>query len=229
MTLVSQRFDNLGREDRSRSYRLGIMGGTFDPIHIGHLACAEQVRESFALDAVIFIPAGTPVYKKHQQVTSAEQRLAMCRLAVESNPAFDVSALEVERVGDTYTVDTLRILREHYPENVELYFITGADAVFNIIQWKESSAIANLAKLIAVTRPGYSVSDEQKAYLAENSNFDISYTEVTALAISSSDLRKKMKEGRSIRYLTRARVYAYIQEQRLYEAQVALEGSSNDC
>lgn len=216
MTVVSKRFDDLGLEDPSRTYRLGIMGGTFDPIHIGHLACAEQARESFNLDAVIFIPAGVPVYKKDQKITPATQRLEMCELAVASNPAFDVSALEVERRGDTYTVDTLRHLRAHYPDNVELYFITGADAVFNIIRWRESSAIADLAHLIAVTRPGYVVSDAQKEYLAQNSNFAITYLEVTALAISSSDLRRKVCDGRSIRYLTMLRVLNYIENQKLY-------------
>lgn len=216
MVIVSKRFDSLGLDDADCIYRLGIMGGTFDPIHIGHLACAEQARESFGLDAVIFIPAGVPVYKKDQKISPAEQRLEMCELAVATNPAFDVSAIEIERGGDTYTVDTLRYLRGHYPKNVKLYFITGADAVFNIIKWRESSAIADLAELIAVTRPGYGVSDEQKVYLSENSNLTIRYLEVTALAISSSDLRKRVREGRSIRYLTMLRVRDYIEEHHLY-------------
>lgn len=216
MAKISKRFDYLGYDDPRQTYHLGIMGGTFDPIHIGHLACAEQARESFDLDGVIFIPAGNPVYKKEQKVTPARQRLSMCELAVESNPAFDVSAIEVDREGDTYTVDTLRQLRAHYPDNVKLYFITGADAVFNIVKWRESSAIADLAHLIAVTRPGYVVSDEQKAHLAENSNFDITYIEVTALTISSSDLRDKVRDGRSIRYLTMLRVHDYIKSHCLY-------------
>lgn len=216
MAIVSKRFDDLGLDNADRGYRLGIMGGTFDPIHIGHLACAEQVRESLGLDAVIFIPAGVPVYKKDKQVSPAAQRFEMCELAVASNPAFDVSAIEIEREGDTYTVDTLRQLREHYPENVELYFITGADAVFNIIKWRESAAIAELAELVAVTRPGYTVSQEQKDYLAEKSNLSIHYLEVTALAISSSDLRKRVSEGRSIRYLTMLKVRDYIEEHQLY-------------
>ena len=119
------------------------------------MACAEQAREAFGLDAVVFVPAGSPVYKKHQKVTCAKRRLEMCRLAVESNPAFDVSALEIERGGDTYTVDTLRELRAHYPDNVELFFITGADAVANIVRWRESRAVAGLSRFIAVTRPGF--------------------------------------------------------------------------
>lgn len=217
MAVISTLFDDLGLENPSQTYRLGIMGGTFDPIHIGHLACAEQVHESFGLDGVIFVPAGTPVYKKNKKVTPAADRLAMCQLAVASNPAFDVSAIEIERGGDTYTIDTLRQLKDHYPDNVELYFITGADAVFNIIRWKDSAAIARLAHFIAVTRPGYVISDEQKDYLDQNSNFSISYSEVTALSISSSDLRAKLNKGKSIRYLTMLNVYEYIQEHHLYQ------------
>ncbi|MDR0514203.1 MAG: nicotinate-nucleotide adenylyltransferase [Coriobacteriaceae bacterium] len=223
MTLVSKRFDRLGFDDPETPRRLGIMGGTFDPIHVGHLACAESVREAFGLDAVIFIPAGIPVYKKHQKVTEAPSRLAMCELAVADNPFFDVSALEVERAGDTYTVDTLRQLRAHYPANVELFFITGADAVAHIISWRESRSIAGLARFIAVTRPGHHLSEEQKASLAARTDIDISYTEVTALAISSSGLRERVRKGRPIRYLTPWTVCCYIEEHGLYGA--TLEGS----
>ena len=218
MAVVSERFDALGLENPTKTCRLGIMGGTFDPIHIGHLACAEQVREAYRLDAVIFVPAGNPVFKRDQQVTAAEHRLAMCRLAVRSNPAFDASAIEIERGGDTYTVDTLRQLRKHYPENVELHFITGADAVFSIVKWRESSEIARLARLIGVTRPGYELSAEKKRYLAERSDFSVSYTEVTALAISSSDLRERVRSAKSIRYLTMQNVHDYIAEYGLYRS-----------
>ncbi len=113
MSCICNKFDTLGFDNPSRFYRLGIMGGTFDPIHIGHLACAEQVREALELDAVIFIPTGTPVFKLGQDVAPAEKRLAMCRLAVRSNPFFDVSGIEVERGGNTYTVDTLEQLRAY--------------------------------------------------------------------------------------------------------------------
>ncbi len=181
MARICERFDDLGADGAPA--RLGIMGGTFDPIHIGHLATAEQAREAYDLDAVVFVPAGNPVFKKHRRVTPAADRLALCRLAVASNPAFCVSALEIERGGDTYTVDTLRQLRAHYPDNVELRFITGADAVYHIVQWRESAAIADLARLIAVTRPGYALSEERRAFIAEHGNFAIDYLEVTALAI----------------------------------------------
>ena len=214
MAAICERFDDLGADGRPA--RLGIMGGTFDPIHIGHLACAEQAREAFGLDAVVFIPAGNPVFKKDRAVTPAADRLEMCRLATRSNPAFDVSAIEIERGGDTYTVDTLRQLRAHYPDNVELRFITGADAVASIVAWRESAAIADLARLIAVTRPGYALSEERRAFIEGRGNFAVDYLEVTSLAVSSSDLRRRVAAGASIRYLTMQRVFDYIREKRLY-------------
>ena len=225
MGRICDHFDDLGR-DGGRA-RLGIMGGTFDPIHIGHLACAEQAREAYIsrgrtlrefVGGVVFVPAGNPVFKKDRPVTPAAERLEMCRIATRSNPAFDVSAIEIERGGDTYTVDTLRQLRAHYPDNVELRFITGADAVYHIVQWRESAAIADLARLIAVTRPGYALSEERRAFIAEHGNFAIDYLEVTALAISSSDLRRRVAAGKSIRYLTMQGVLDYIQERGLYHA-----------
>ena len=214
MAAICERFDDLGADGRPA--RLGIMGGTFDPIHIGHLACAEQAREAFELAAVVFIPAGNPVFKKDRAVTPAADRLEMCRLATRSNPAFDVSAIEIERGGDTYTVDTLRQLRAHYPDNVELRFITGADAVASIVAWRESAAIADLARLIAVTRPGYALSDERRALIEGRGTFAVDYLEITSLAVSSSDLRRRVAAGASIRYLTMQRVFDYIREKRLY-------------
>lgn len=211
---ISARFDSLGAD--GAPCRLGIMGGTFDPIHVGHLACAEQAREAFSLDAVVFVPAGCPVYKKDRRVTDAQSRLEMCRLAVRSNPFFDVSSIEIDRAGDTYTVDTLRQLRAHYPENVELFFITGADAVVNIVRWHESAQVAALARFIAVTRPGFALTPAHKRLLAEGGAFSVSYLEVTALAVSSSDLRRRVARGESIRYLTMACVKDYIESHGLY-------------
>ena len=210
---VCERFDDLGRD--GAPVRLGIMGGTFDPIHIGHLACAEQAREAYGLSAVVFIPAGCPVFKRDRDVTPAADRLAMCRLAVASNPAFDVSALEIERGGNTYTVDTLRELRAFYPDNVELFFITGADAVAKISRWHESEAVARLARFIAVTRPGYDLAGEVRRELEEGP-FTVDFLEATALSVSSSDLRRRVSEGKSIRYLTMAGVLDYVETHGLY-------------
>ena len=211
---VCERFDGLGADGAPK--RLGIMGGTFDPIHIGHLAIADQAREAFSLDAVVFIPAGNPVFKRNREVSLGEDRLAMCRLAVKGNPAFDVSPMEVDRGGDTYTVDTLRELRAHYPENVELFFITGADAVAKICLWRESAAIAGLARFIAVTRPGYELSAATRSALSCGGAFRIDMLEATAIGVSSSDLRERVSHGRTIRYLTMGRVLDYIHVRRLY-------------
>lgn len=209
---VCDRFDDLGSD--GAPVRLGVMGGTFDPIHIGHLACAEQAREAYGLSAVVFVPAGNPVFKRDRDVTPAADRLEMCRLAVESNPAFDVSALEIERGGDTYTVDTLRELRAFYPANVELFFITGADAVAKISRWHESDEVARLARFIAVTRPGYDLSEVRREL--EAGPFSVDFLEATALSVSSSDLRRRVSAGKSIRYLTMAGVLGYIESHGLY-------------
>lgn len=214
---VCERFDAMGLEDGGRTFRLGIMGGTFDPIHIGHLACAEQVRDVFGLDGVVFMPAGDPWMKKGKGVTDAEMRYAMVRLAVADNPHFDASRLEIDRAGETYTVDTLRALRAHYPENVELYFISGADAVFNILKWRDSDEIGKLARLVVVTRPGYILNDARRKYMRTHASiFHMSSIEVTALSISSTDLREKVKKGRSIRYLVPQPVAEYIEQHDLY-------------
>ena len=210
--VVSARFDDLGADGAPA--RLGIMGGTFDPIHIGHLACAEQAREAFGLDAVVFIPTGVPAFKRDRAVTPAPDRLAMCRLAVLPNRHFDVSSLEIDRPGVTYAVDTVRALRAHFPANVELFFITGADSILSIARWRESAAVASLTRFIAVTRPGYVVTDAFKAELA--SLGDLSYLEVTALAISSSALRERVHDGFSLRYLTTLPVCDYIYRHGLY-------------
>ncbi len=215
--LVSKRFDNLGQDDCLCTFRLGIMGGTFDPIHIGHLACAEQVRETFSLDGVVFMPAGDPWMKQDRRVTAAEYRFDMVRLAVADNPYFDVSRLEIDRLGKTYTVDTLREVRKHFPPNVELYFISGADAVFRILEWRDAEEVTRLARLIAVTRPGYEISDARRKYMRTHASIlHLWQTEVTALSISSTDLREKVAQGKSIRYLVPQVVADYIYDRGLY-------------
>lgn len=213
---VSRRFDDMGLDGLPR--RIGIMGGTFDPIHVGHLACAEQAREAYGLDAVVFVPTGNPAFKRDRAVTSAAHRLEMCRLAVLPNPHFDVSDIEIARGGVTYAVDTVRALKDHYPPNVELFFITGADSILSIARWRESAAMARMIRFIAVTRPGYEVDEEFKAELARLGDYDVSYLEVTAFAISSSDLRARVASGRSLRYLTTLSVCDYIHRHGLYRA-----------
>ena len=140
-----------------QEFRLGIMGGTFDPIHYGHLVTAEQARESLDLDAVLFMPAGSPAFKLDKPVTPAEDRYAMTVLATAANPAFLASRFEIDRPGVTYTADTLHALRDFYPPQVKLYFITGADAIIDIVTWHDAERIAELATFIAATRPGFDI------------------------------------------------------------------------
>lgn len=212
--LVSERLDSLGSD--GKPVRLGIMGGTFDPIHFGHLLLAEQVREGCKLDALVFIPAGVPVFKQDKFVTPASQRLQMCRLAVQGNPAFDVSSIEIDRGGNTYTVDTLRQLRAHYPSWVEFFFIVGTDTLLSIAKWRESAEIARLAHLVAVSRPGFTLSPEMRLQIAQAGDFDLHLLEAPALPISSSELRKRVAEGKSIRYLTPLSVCRFIESEGLY-------------
>ena len=205
--------------DPGREYRLGIMGGTFDPIHYGHLVTAEQAREALELDLVLFMPAGTPAFKLGAQVTPAEDRYAMTLLATAANPAFDASRFEIDRTGVTYTVDTLSVMREVYPDNVKFYFITGADAVLDIVSWRDAERIASLATLIAATRPGYDIEQAKARVGASGMGFDVRYIEIPALAISSTNIRERVAAGKSIRYLTSDSVIGYIRKNGLYNTQ----------
>ncbi len=191
------------------------MGGTFDPIHYGHLLMAEEARQAFALDEVVFVPNGRPAHKKAYMVSSPEDRYAMTLLATESNPFFSASRIEIERPGLSYTIDTLRAFRTQYPELEALYFITGADAVLEILTWHEYDQLAQECRFIAVTRPGFVLER-----LREITNADflehVSFLPIPGLEISSTDIRKRVREGRSIRYLTPEPVEDYIRQHQLY-------------
>lgn len=197
-------------------YRLGIMGGTFDPIHYGHLVTAEQAREALNLDGVLFMPAGNPAFKLDKQVTDAEDRYAMTVLATAANPAFLASRFEIDREGVTYTADTLRALREHYPANVKLYFITGADAILDIVTWHAADELAGLATFIAATRPGFDIEQARARVEASGYDFDVRYIQIPALAISSTNIRSRVARGMSVRYLTSESVIGYIRKRGLY-------------
>lgn len=199
-----------------RLHRLGIMGGTFDPIHNGHLVAAEQAFDDLALDVVVFMPAGRPAFKLDKQVSSGEDRYQMTLLATADNPHFLASRFEIDRAGVTYTADTLARLRTAYPENVKLYFITGADAIADIVRWKDADRIAGSAELVAATRPGYDLERARSAIAASGLPFSVTYLEVPALAISSSDLRARVATGESLRYLTPDAVTGYIHKHQLY-------------
>jgi len=192
------------------------MGGTFDPIHFGHLVTAEEALVQFNLDQVLFMPAGRPALKAGGSVTPAEDRYLMTVLATASNPDFDVSRVEVDRPGLTYTVDTLRTLRDTYGPTTKLFFITGADAVWDIVSWRNADEIADLATFIAATRPGYDLDAARRAHEAAATRFAIEYVDVPALAISSTDIRARVRERRPVRYLTPESVVAYIEKNSLY-------------
>ena len=201
-----------------RTHRLGIMGGTFDPIHNGHLVAAEQAAGDLSLDAVVFVPAGSPAFKQDKRVSRAEDRYAMTLVATADNPRFAVSRIEVDRPGVTYTVDTLELIRAHYPEDVELYFITGADAIVEILSWHNAERIAHLAQLVGATRPGYDLEAARARISASGVAFQVHYLEVPALAISSSHLRGRVAKGQSLRYLTPQSVIGVLEKRGLYES-----------
>lgn len=202
----------------SSTYRLGVMGGTFDPIHNGHLVAAEQAFDDLSLDTVVFMPAGSPAFKQGKQVSAGEDRYAMTLLATADNPHFLASRFEVDRPGITYTADTLERLRAIYPDNVEIYFITGADAIAEIVSWRDAEKIGRMAKLVGATRPGYDLTHARSAIAASGFTFDVTYLEVPALAISSSYLRERVGRGQSLRYLTPDAVTGYIHKHQLYGA-----------
>jgi nicotinate-nucleotide adenylyltransferase len=190
--------------------RIGIMGGTFDPIHHGHLVAASEVADRFALDEVVFVPTGQPWQKGDIDVSAAEDRYLMTVIATASNPRFHVSRVDIDRAGDTYTVDTLRDLREVYGETTDLYFITGADALEKILSWKDADQIFTLAHFIGVTRPGFELSD---AHLPADT---VSLVQVPAMAISSTDCRARVAAGKPVWYLVPDGVVQYIAKRHLY-------------
>ncbi|MBI4261829.1 MAG: nicotinate-nucleotide adenylyltransferase [Actinobacteria bacterium] len=194
--------------------RLGVMGGTFDPIHHGHLVTAEEALWQFELDEVVFVPTGRPWMKGDRDVSDAEDRYLMVVVATSSNPRFFVSRLEIEREGPTYTVDTLRDLQRQHGEDVDLYFITGADAMLEIFHWKDQEEVLSLAHFIAATRPGYDLALFERGAPTEHPNVEL--MDVPALAISSTDIRARVGDGRPIRYLVPEGVQTYIEKAGLY-------------
>lgn len=184
------------------------MGGTFDPIHHGHLVAASEVAAAFDLDEVVFVPTGQPWQKNHKEVSPAEHRYLMTVVATASNPRFTVSRVDIDRPGPTYTIDTLRDLRATRPE-AELFFITGADAMAQILSWKNVDELWSLAHFVGVTRPGHELSTQRK---------DVSLMEVPAMAISSTDCRRRVSDGEPVWYLVPDGVVQYIAKHGLYRA-----------
>lgn len=195
--------------------RLAIMGGTFDPIHYGHLVAAEAARMEFALDQVIFVPSGEPPHKHGQVISPVQDRWNMTTLAVASNPYFKLSKVELERYGPSYTVDTIDWFRENFGPKTEIFFITGADAILEILTWKKVDLLMDLCKFIAVTRPGFNL-NKLAHVLPERYVNKIEMLEVPGLDISSTGIRRRVKEGRTIKYLVPEKVENYILENKLY-------------
>ena len=192
-----------------RAQRIGVMGGTFDPIHHGHLVAASEVAESFQLDEVIFVPTGEPWQKAN--VTPSEHRYLMTVIATASNPRFTVSRVDIDREGPTYTIDTLRDLAAER-DNAELFFITGADAIAQILSWRDHDELWDLAHFVAVSRPGHVLSTE--GLPAD----DVSQLEIPALAISSTDCRERVRNGNPVWYLVPDGVVQYIAKHHLYRS-----------
>lgn len=192
--------------------RLGVMGGTFDPIHHGHLVAAQEVAARFGLDEVVFVPTGQPWQKSHRSVSAAEDRYLMTVIATAENPHFSVSRLDIDRKGLTYTIDTLRELHELNPDS-DLFFITGADALGQILTWRDAEELFSLAHFIGVTRPGHTLADPGLPAGG------VSLVEVPALAISSTDCRARVAKGDPVWYLVPDGVVRYIDKRQLYRGE----------
>ncbi len=199
--------------------RVGIMGGTFDPIHHGHLVAASEVQAWYDLDEVIFVPTGTPWQKSSRDVSPAEDRYLMTVIATASNPRFSVSRVDIDRGGPTYTIDTLSDLRELRPE-AELFFITGADALAQILSWKDAEELWMLSHFVGVTRPGHALTDTG---LPQDR---VSLMEVPAMSISSTDCRARVEAGEPVWYLVPDGVVQYIGKHSLYPTPVRQEAPS---
>jgi nicotinate-nucleotide adenylyltransferase len=189
--------------------RIGVMGGTFDPIHHGHLVAASEVAVLFGLDEVVFVPTGQPWQKSQRVVSPAEDRYLMTVIATASNPRFSTSRVDIERGGPTYTIDTLTDLKRERPD-AELFFITGADALEQIVGWRDNERLFQMARFIGVTRPGYQLADH---HLPEGV---VSLVEVPALAISSTDCRDRVARGMPVWYLVPDGVVQFIEKRGLY-------------
>ncbi len=199
---------------------LAVMGGTFDPIHLGHLLAAEEARQRFQIERVVFVPNREPPHKREYPVTSAEHRYAMTVLATASNPHFEASRIEMDRSGPSYTVDTMRAFREALGAEARLYFITGADAIIETVTWRRPEEIAALCEFVAVTRPGYALERLSEAELAPGTRIHVLH--MPGLEISSTEIRRRVAAQESVRYLVPPPVARYIETNRLYARQAGI-------
>jgi len=198
--------------------RIGISGGTFDPIHYGHLVIAEEIRETMGLEKVIFIPSGNPPHKKNIKVTQAIHRYNMVKLAIDSNPYFEVSTIEIEREGYSYTIDTLKQLKQIYGQDTTLFFMTGADVIPELVTWRSFENLFTLCEFVAVLRPGFERESllEKIEYYKNNYKAIIHIVDAPLIGISSTIIRERVKKGKTIKYLVPESVEKYIKENGLY-------------
>jgi nicotinate-nucleotide adenylyltransferase len=195
----------------SAAERIGVMGGTFDPIHHGHLVAASEVAQFFSLDEVVFVPTGEPWQKEGRRVSPSEDRYLMTVIATASNPRFSVSRVDIDRPGPTYTIDTLRELRSVRGEAAELFFITGADALSRMMSWQDADELFKLAHFVGCTRPGHRLTTHGLP------REGVSLLEIPALAISSTDCRERVAAGEPVWYLVPDGVVQYIAKRGLYQ------------
>lgn len=223
---------------------IAVFGGTFNPIHLGHLRVAEEAREAFALDGVVFIPANLPPHKDDPQLAPADLRMEMVKLAIDGNPAFEASPIEIDRGGRSYTIDTVKALRAKGPEGLKVSLIIGSDSFNDITSWYEYEELLSLVSLIIVSRPGYLVKKPAEALpveLARRFWYDLisgsyvnseggalSYLGATLLDISSSDIRRRISGGGSVRYLVPESVIDFIAGHGLYRGAVGADKTGEE-
>lgn len=188
--------------------RVGILGGTFNPIHIGHLVLADEVRQKLKLDKVFFIPVNIPVHKEEKDLLAATERFRMVKLALKGNPEFLPLDIEIRRRGRSYTIDTLRSLREKYPSVGKFFFLVGSDALSYLENWKDIDEVMKLAKFVVASRPGYPLKNLSKNILP---------LAIESVDVSGFRIRQRLKNGESVRYYLPEKVYKYIEEKGLYK------------
>ncbi|RLC61804.1 MAG: nicotinic acid mononucleotide adenylyltransferase [Chloroflexota bacterium] len=203
-------------DQEKRPRRIGVLGGTFDPIHIAHLAIAEEARTQLGLDKVVFVPAGLPPHKMDVHVSPAEHRLAMVELAIAGNPHFEVSRVDIDRFGPCYTVDTIALLREEWGPDVEIYFIMGSDSLADILTWHKPDRLIRLCRIVAVGRPGYRVDMDELERCLPGASQRILFINSPQLDVSSSEIQRRVRAGESIKYQVPEAVERYIYEHGLY-------------
>ncbi len=200
----------------SSARRIGLLGGTFDPVHMGHLILAETARDTLRLDCVYFVPAASPPHKQGQIVASAEDRLAMLEMALADNPHFAISHIDLNRSGPHYTSDMVRLARKELGEDVELWFLMGLDSLIDFPNWHEPEVIRSLARLAAATRPGYEINFAPLEVALPGIAHEVTLLPMPGVSIASNNLRRRIQHGSSIRYLVPEQVRHYIYEHNLY-------------